>query len=53
MDKRSDRLLAWREIGPGIFRAEFARAAGQWDLVIELAQDGSPKFRSRNRLTLR
>lgn len=53
MDRRSDRVLAWREIAPGVFRAEVERAAGQWDLVIELAQDGSPKFRSRNRLTLR
>jgi nitrogen fixation protein FixH len=53
MDKRADRVLAWREIAPGIFRAEVERAAGQWDLVIELTQDGAPKFRSRNRLTLR
>ena len=53
MDKRSDRILAWREVAPGIFRAEADRAVGQWDLVIELTQDGLPKFRSRNRLTLR
>jgi nitrogen fixation protein FixH len=53
MDKRSDRTLAWREVAPGIFRADTGRVTGQWDLVIELAQDGSPKFRSRNRLTLR
>ena len=36
MDKRSDRTLAWREVAPGIFRAEAERVAGQWDLVIEL-----------------
>ena len=53
MDKRADRALAWREAAPGIFRAETERAAGQWDLVIELSQGGLPKFRSRNRLTLR
>lgn len=53
MDKRSDRALAWREAAPGIFRTEVERAAGQWDLVIELSQGGSPKFRSRNRLMLR
>lgn len=53
MDKRSDRTLAWREIAPGIFRADTGRVTGQWDLVIELSQDGAPKFRSRNRLTLR
>jgi nitrogen fixation protein FixH len=52
MDKRADRVLAWREIGPGLFRAEVEHAAGQWDLVVELSQDGSPRFRSRNRLTL-
>jgi nitrogen fixation protein FixH len=51
--KRSDRALAWREVTPGIFRAEVEGAAGQWDLVIELSQGGSPKFRSRNRLMLR
>ena len=53
MDKRSDRTLSWREVTPGSFRAEAARVVGQWDLIIELSQDGSPKFRSRNRLTLR
>jgi nitrogen fixation protein FixH len=53
MDKRSDRILTWREVTPGIFRTEAERAAGQWDLVTELAQQGSPKFRSRNRLTIR
>jgi nitrogen fixation protein FixH len=53
MDKRADRVLAWREVAPGVFRADTGRAAGQWDLVIELSQDGTPKFRSRNRLMLR
>lgn len=53
LDKRADRILEWREVAPAIFRAEAERVAGQWDLVIELSQDGSPKFRSRNRLTLR
>lgn len=53
MDKRADRVLAWREVATGVFRADTGRAAGQWDLVIELSQDGLPKFRSRNRLTLR
>lgn len=53
MDKRADRTLAWREVSTGVFRADTGRAVGQWDLVIELSQGGSPKFRSRNRLTLR
>jgi nitrogen fixation protein FixH len=42
-----------RERGPGVFHADAAQATGQWDLVIELSHGGSPKFRSRNRLTLR
>jgi len=53
LDKRLDRALTWNEIGPGVFRAETMHVAGQWDLSIELSQDGLPKFRSRNRLTLR
>jgi nitrogen fixation protein FixH len=53
MDRRLDRPLELRERGPGVFHADAAQATGQWDLVIELSQDGSPKFRSRNRLTLR
>ena len=52
LDKRFDRILAWREVGPGAFRAETARVAGQWDIVIELSRDGETRFRSRNRLTL-
>ena len=53
MDKRADRVLAWREVTTGVFRADTGRAVGQWDLVIELSQKDSLKFRSRNRLTLR
>lgn len=53
MDKRADRVLAWREVTAGVFRADSGRVVGQWDLVIELSQDGALKFRSRNRLTLR
>lgn len=53
MDRRLDRPLLLRELGPGVFHADAAQAAGQWDLVIELSQGGVPKFRSRNRLTLR
>lgn len=53
MDKRADRVLAWREVATGVFRADSGRAVGQWDLVIEISQDGDLKFRSRNRLALR
>lgn len=53
LDKRADRVLAWREVAPGVFRADTERAAGQWDLTVELLQEDSLKFRSRNRLTLR
>lgn len=53
MDKREDRTLEWREVRNGHFRADLEHVAGQWDLMIELSQDGSPRFRSRNRLTLR
>jgi nitrogen fixation protein FixH len=53
LDKRADRSLSWREVAPGAFRADTDQAAGQWDLIIELSQDDSMKFRSRNRLTLR
>lgn len=53
MDKRADRVLSWRQPAAGVFRADTEGAAGQWDLVIELSQDGVPRFRSRNRLTLR
>lgn len=52
MDRRLDRDLALREIGPGVFQTDATNAAGQWDLVIELSQNGVAKFRSRNRLTL-
>jgi nitrogen fixation protein FixH len=52
MDRRLDRKLTLREVGPGVFHADAAGATGQWDLVIELSQSGITRFRSRNRLTL-
>lgn len=51
LDQRLDRILVLRPVSQGVFRAE--AAFGQWDLVIELFQDAVPKFRSRNRLTIR
>jgi nitrogen fixation protein FixH len=53
LDKRADRVLSWREMEPGTFRADTGASVGQWDLIIELSREESLKFRSRNRLTLR
>ena len=53
LDKRADRVLSWREVATGLFRSDTGHSAGQWDLIIELSQDDSLRFRSRNRLTLR
>lgn len=53
LDQRLDRVLAMREVGAGVYRADAGSAVGQWDLMLELAQRDQPMFRSRNRLTLR
>ena len=46
--------VAVNEIGSGHFRGGAANmAAGQWDLVIELARQGERQFRSVNRIVLR
>ena len=52
-DQRDDHAVALRETGPGEFRGTALAAAGQWDLVIELAREGKRVFRSRNRVLLR
>ena len=53
-DRRLDRAVAVNEIGSGHFRGGAANmAAGQWDLVIELARQGARQFRSVNRIVLR
>jgi len=52
-DKRDDRVLPLRATGPGEFRGVAPAAAGQWDLVIELARDDKRVFRSKNRVMLR
>jgi nitrogen fixation protein FixH len=51
-DQRDDRVMALRQTGPGVFRGVTPAAAGQWDLVIELARDDQRVFRSRNRVLL-
>jgi nitrogen fixation protein FixH len=52
-DRRLDRDLAVTQDGPGHFRGVTRTAVGQWDLVIELARDGTRRFRSKNRIILR
>jgi nitrogen fixation protein FixH len=52
-DRRLDRQLAITQDGPGHFRGVTGTAVGQWDLVIELARDGTRRFKSKNRIVLR
>jgi len=52
-DRRDDHAVSLHETQPGVFRGSVMAAAGQWDLVIELARDGSRAFRSKNRVMLR
>jgi nitrogen fixation protein FixH len=52
-DQRDDHAVPLQEIQPGEFRGAAAAAAGQWDLVLELARDGNRVFRSKNRVVLR
>ncbi len=51
-DQRDDHVVALRETGPGEFRGSATAAAGQWDLVLELARGGNRVFRSKNRVLL-
>lgn len=51
-DQRDDQVVSLRETQPGEFRGAAAAAAGQWDLVLELARDGERVFRSKNRVLL-
>jgi nitrogen fixation protein FixH len=51
-DQRDDHAVSLRPAGPGEFRGVAPASAGQWDLVIELAHDGTRVFRSKNRVLL-
>src|SRR5262245_23816469 len=51
-DQRDDHVMALRATGPGEFRGVTSAAAGQWDLVIELARGEARVFRSKNRVLL-
>jgi nitrogen fixation protein FixH len=52
-DQRDDHAVLLRETRPGEFSGAAMVAAGQWDLVLELARDGTRVFRSKNRVMLR
>ena len=52
-DQRDDHAVPLRETRPGEFGGAAAAPAGQWDLVLELARDGTRVFRSKNRVILR
>jgi nitrogen fixation protein FixH len=51
-DQRDDHVMTLRQTSPGEFRGITPAAAGQWDLVIELARDDARVFRSKNRVLL-
>lgn len=52
-DRRLDRSVSLVEDGAGRFHGSTALAAGQWDIVIELTQNGAQMFRSKNRVILK
>jgi nitrogen fixation protein FixH len=52
-DARLDRAIALTRTAPDEASGDIAASAGQWDLLIELSQEGGPAFRSRSRITLR
>jgi nitrogen fixation protein FixH len=52
-NRRLDRSVPMRADGNGRFQGTVELQPGQWDLVIELAQDGERMFRSRERVVLR
>ncbi|HEY2135353.1 MAG TPA: FixH family protein [Xanthobacteraceae bacterium] len=52
-DERGDRAVPLEESQPGEFRGSADAVAGQWDLVLELARDGTRVFRSKNRVVVR
>ena len=52
-DQRDDHAVVLQETAPGEFSGATTAAAGQWDLVLELAREGQRVFRSKNRVLLR
>jgi nitrogen fixation protein FixH len=51
-DERADHVVALQEARPGEFGGTADAAAGQWDLLLELARDGKQVFRSKNRVVI-
>ncbi|MFM9857526.1 FixH family protein [Pseudoxanthobacter sp. M-2] len=49
-DTRRDIVLDLVPAGAGAFSGTVNAAHGQWDLVVELARDGAPSFRSTRRI---
>jgi nitrogen fixation protein FixH len=52
-DRRLDRIVVMTMDSAGHFSGRTGPAAGQWDVVIDLARNGERLFRSRNRVILR
>lgn len=52
-NRRLDQSVEMTADGAGRFRGSASYAAGQWDLVIDLDQNGARMFRSRNRVILK
>jgi nitrogen fixation protein FixH len=52
-DRRADIAVDLSETSPGRYVGTAAAAAGQWDLIIELARNDERVFRSKNRLVIK
>lgn len=52
-NRRLDQSVEMTADGAGRFRGNASYVAGQWDLVIDLDQNGARMFRSRNRVILK
>ncbi|OYY30812.1 MAG: hypothetical protein B7Y65_00330 [Azorhizobium sp. 35-67-15] len=51
-DARGDVILALAGLGNGRYTGAVTAHAGQWDLMLDLAQGGQRLFRSKNRVQL-
>jgi nitrogen fixation protein FixH len=52
-DRRSDIAIELPEISAGRYAAEASPAAGQWDLIVELARGEERLFRSKSRMIIK
>jgi len=53
IDRGLDHSVALKEDSPGQYHGETELIPGQWDLVIEISEQGQRLFRSKNRIVLR